>query len=60
MVMEGLETAAGPGEIYYLPGMGGRLDTGLGEDLWAGRSCTLVRDTGMLANYGQRCIRTTN
>ena len=33
MVMEGLETAAGPGEIYYLPGMGGRLDAGLGEEL---------------------------
>ena len=22
------------GEIYYLPGMGGRLDAGLGEELW--------------------------
>lgn len=50
MVMEGLETAAGPGEICYLPGMGGRLDAGLGEELRAGRFCTLVRNTLVLAN----------
>lgn len=33
MVRMGLETAVDPGEIYYLPGMGGRLDAGLGEVL---------------------------
>ena len=50
MVMVGLETAAGPGEIYYFTGMGGRLDAGLGEELRSGRFCTLVRATGVLAN----------
>lgn len=33
MVSRGFEAATGPGEIYYLPGMGGRLDAGLGEEL---------------------------
>ena len=33
MVSGGSETAPAPGEIYYLPGMGGRLDAGLGEEL---------------------------
>ena len=33
MVRMGLETAVDPGEVYYLPGMGGRLDAGLGEVL---------------------------
>lgn len=33
MVSRGFEAAAAPGEIYYLPGMGGRLDAGLGEEL---------------------------
>ena len=33
MVSVDLETAAAPGEIYYLPGMGGRLNAGLGEEL---------------------------
>lgn len=28
-----MEPLADPGEIYYLPGMGGRLDAGLGEEL---------------------------
>lgn len=30
---EGMEPSADPSEIYYLPGMGGRLDAGLGEEL---------------------------
>ena len=50
MVMEEFAPAAGSGEIYYLPGMGGRLDAGLGEELRAGRFCTLVRNTVVLAN----------
>ena len=29
----GFAAATSPSEIYYLPGMGGRLDAGLGEDL---------------------------
>jgi hypothetical protein len=33
MVSFELKAAAAPSEIYYLPGMGGRLDTGLGEEL---------------------------
>ena len=33
MVSGGSETAPAPGEIYYLPGMAGRLDAGLGEEL---------------------------
>ena len=33
MVSGGSEAATAPGEIYYLPGMGGRLDVGLGEEL---------------------------
>ena len=33
MVNGGLHAAMIPGEIYYLPGMGGRLDAGLGEEL---------------------------
>jgi hypothetical protein len=33
MVNRGFHTATIPGEIYYLPGMGGRLDAGLGEEL---------------------------
>ena len=30
---DGMEPSADPSEIYYLPGMGGRLDAGLGEEL---------------------------
>jgi hypothetical protein len=30
---EGIEPPAEPGEIYYLPGMGGQLDASLGEVL---------------------------
>lgn len=33
MVSFELKAAAAPSEIYYLPGMGGRLDAGLGEEL---------------------------
>ena len=33
MVNGGSERTRAPGEIYYLPGMGGRLDAGLGEEL---------------------------
>jgi hypothetical protein len=33
MVSRGSEAASASGEIYYLPGMGGRLDAGLGEEL---------------------------
>ena len=33
MVSRGFEAATRPGEIYYIPGMGGRLDAGLGEEL---------------------------
>lgn len=33
MVSRGFEAATAPGEIYYLPGMGGRLGSGLGEEL---------------------------
>lgn len=33
MVSGGSEAATAAGEIYYLPGMGGRLDEGLGEEL---------------------------
>jgi hypothetical protein len=33
MVSVSFEAARGPGEIYYLPGMGGRLASGLGEEL---------------------------
>lgn len=33
MVSRGFEAATGPGEIYYLLGMGGRLDAGLGKEL---------------------------
>ena len=33
MVSGGSEATSAPGEIYYLPGMGGRLDAGLGEEL---------------------------
>lgn len=33
MVSMGLETAVDPCEVYYLPGMGGRLDAGLCEEL---------------------------
>lgn len=30
---DGMETSADPRKIYYLPGMGGRLNAGLGEEL---------------------------
>lgn len=33
MVSRDFEAATAPGEIYYLPGLGGRLDAGLGEEL---------------------------
>lgn len=33
MVSRGSEAATAPDEIYYLPGMGGRLDAGLGGEL---------------------------
>jgi len=33
MVNEGFHTATIPDEVYYLPGMDGRLDAGLGEEL---------------------------
>ena len=33
MVNGGSERTMAPSEIYYLPGMGGRLDGGLGEEL---------------------------
>ena len=33
MVSGGSEATSATGEIYYLPGMGGRLDAGLGEEL---------------------------
>lgn len=33
MVSRGSEAATASGEIYYLPGMGGRLDAGLGQEL---------------------------
>ena len=33
MVNGGSEATTAPGEIYYLTGMGGRLDAGLGEEL---------------------------